>query len=68
MPKQIENEMKRYRIQPDRGCYDGCFPITVYWVQVYAKMPVIGYQWANVKGFDRKDKAEKLLSILENGL
>lgn len=53
---------------PDSGCYTGCLPITVYWVQVYAKLPIIGYRWVNVKGFDTKRRAEELLNYLENGL
>lgn len=53
----------RYRIESDRGCYNGCIPITVYWVQVYAKLPVIGYRWVNIKGFDTRSRAEELLDI-----
>lgn len=60
--------MTRYRIIPDRGCYDGCLPITVYWVQVYAKLPIIGYRWVNVKGFDTRERAEELINILKHGL
>ena len=57
--------MKRYRIKPDTGCYDGCIPITVYWVQVYAQMPIIGWKWVNIKGFDTRSRAEELLGKLK---
>ena len=60
--------MNRYRIESDRGYYNGCIPITVYWVQVYAKLPVIGYRWVNIKGFDTRSRAEELLDILNNRL
>lgn len=53
---------------PDRDYYNGCLPITVYWVQVYAKLPIIGYRWVNVKGFDTRERAKELLNYLENGL
>ena len=42
--------MKRYRII--RGdAYNGCIPITVYWVQVYENGFLSG-KWRNVKRFD----------------
>lgn len=56
--------MKRYRIKSDFGCHDGCIQITVYWVQVYAQMPVIGWKWVNIKGFDTRSRAEELLETL----
>ena len=56
-------EMKRYRIVTGEG-YDGCFPITVYWVQVREER-FFGSKWRNVKGFDSRDRAEELLDILK---
>lgn len=56
--------MKRFRIVQGET-YDGCIPITVYWVQVYASLPIIGCRWVNVKGYDRYDNAKKLLDVLE---
>lgn len=59
--------MKRYRMVSDSGCYDGCIPITIYWVEVYVNLPFLGYKWVPVKGFNIKSKAEELLNYLENG-
>ena len=56
--------MKRYRIVQGEA-YDGCIPIAVYWVQVYASLPIIGFRWVNVKGYESYDKARRLLDILE---
>lgn len=55
--------MTRYRIIQGEA-YDGCIPITVYWVQVYASLPIIGCRWVNVKGYDRYDNAKRLLDML----
>lgn len=46
--------MERYRIVQGEG-YDGCIPITVYWVQVL-KRGFWGYKWENIKGFDGHEK------------
>lgn len=51
-----------YRIMPDTA-YDGCIPITVYWVQK-RKQTFFGYKWENIKGFDRRSRAEELLNLL----
>lgn len=59
--------MRRYRIDTDYGFCDGCIAMTVYWVQVYAKLPIIGHRWVNVKGFDTKGRAEELLNYLIHG-
>lgn len=59
--------MKRYRIESDYGCYNGCIPITAYWVQVHVKLPFLGWTWVGVKGFDTQSKAEELLNYLETG-
>ena len=55
--------MKRYRII--RGdAYNGCIPITVYWVQVYENGFLSG-KWRNVKGFDTYSRAKELyLSLI----
>lgn len=58
--------MKRYRII--RGdAYNGCIPITVYWVQVYENGFLSG-KWRNVKGFDTYSRAKELydLKIIEH--
>ncbi|WP_417039982.1 hypothetical protein [Coprobacter fastidiosus] len=56
--------MKRYRII--RGeTYNGCIPITVYWVQVYEKWFLSG-KWRNVKGFDTYPRAKELYDLLNN--
>ena len=52
-----------YRIQIGE-VYDGCIPITVWFVQVRRETR-FGYEWVNIKGFDRRGKAEELLNILK---
>ena len=51
-----------YRIQIGE-VYDGCIPKTVWFVQMRRKT-LLGYEWINIKGYDRRNKAEKLLNIL----
>ena len=58
--------MKRYRIHREQG-YNGCFPITIYWVQV-KKEGFFSDSWENIKGFEDCNKAEQLLELLEGGL
>ena len=53
-----------YRIQQGEA-YSGCIPITVWFVQVKRKTR-FGYEWVNVKGFDRREMAEKLLNMLKS--
>ena len=53
-----------YRIQIGE-VYDGCIPITVWFVQVKRKTR-FGYESVNVKGFDRREMAEELLKILKS--
>lgn len=55
--------MTRYRIVTGSG-YNGCFPITIYWVQVY-KNAFWGGKWNNIKGFDTYEAANNLLQILK---
>ena len=55
--------MKRYRIKQGQG-YNGCIPITVYWVQVL-KEGFFSDKWENVKGFDTYSRARELLDLLE---
>lgn len=56
--------MNRYRIVSKPG-YNGCIPITIYWVQV-KKSGVFSDKWENVKGFDRYERALALLEFLNN--
>ena len=52
-----------YRIR--KGEVDfGLIPITVWFVQVKRKTSS-GYEWINIKGYDKRENAEKLLNILE---
>ena len=53
-----------YRIQQGEA-YSGCIPITVWFVQVKRKTR-FGYEWVNVKGFDRRERAEELLNMLNS--
>ena len=53
-----------YRIQIGEA-YSGCIPITVWFVQM-KKETMFGYECVNVKGFDRREKAEELLKILKS--
>ena len=51
-----------YRIHKGEA-YDGCIPISVWFVQMRRKT-MLGYEWINIKGYDRHSKAEKLLNLL----
>ena len=53
-----------YRIQIGE-VYDGCIRITVWFVQVKRKTR-FGHEWVNVKGFDRRERAEELLNMLNS--
>lgn len=55
--------MSNYRITTGEA-YNGCIPITVYWVQVQ-KSTFLGSKWENVKGFDTYKRAKELLDLLE---
>ena len=52
-----------YRIQIGE-VYDGCIPKTVWFVQM-KKGTMFGNKWINIKGFDKRERAEKLLNILK---
>lgn len=56
------NDNYMYRIQKGQA-YDGCIPISVWFVQV-KRSTMFSYEWINIKGYDNRDKAEKLLNIL----
>ena len=53
-----------YRIQIGE-VYDGCIPITVWFVQVKRENR-FGHEWVNVKGYDKREKAKELLNILKS--
>ena len=55
--------MNRYRITTGFG-YNGCIPITVYWVEV-RESGIFGDKWRRVKGFDTKARAVELLNMLK---
>ncbi len=55
--------MDRYRIKIGSG-YDGCIPITVYWVEV-RESGFFGDKWRRIKGFDTKERAIELLNMLK---
>ena len=52
-----------YRIVQGNG-YNGCIPITVYWVQVEERT-FFERKWRNIKGFDTHSRAKELLDILQ---
>lgn len=52
-----------YRIQKGEA-YSGCIPITVWFVQVKRETR-FGYEWVNIKGYDRRERAEVLLKMLK---
>lgn len=55
--------MARYRITQGDG-YNGCIPITVYWVQKLEE----GFffdKWVSIKGFDTYARAKELLDLLK---
>ena len=53
-----------YRIQKGEA-YSGCIPITVWFVQVKRKTR-FSYEWVNIKGYDKREKAEGLLNMLKS--
>ena len=53
-----------YRIQQGEA-YSGCIPITVWFVQVRQET-MFGHKWINIKGFDKRERAEELLNILKS--
>lgn len=59
---QERDDMSRYRIITGSG-YNGCIPITVYWVQRLQE----GFfydKWVTIKGFDTYYRAKELLDLL----
>lgn len=54
---------KRFRIITGQG-YNGCIPITVYWVQKL-EQGFFSDKWINIKGFDKFEKAKELLNVLK---
>lgn len=52
----------RYKIKLGEA-YNGCIPVSVWYVQV-KKDTMFGVEWVNVKGYEERRKAEKLLRIL----
>ena len=56
------NMAKRFRIVTGEG-YDGCLPITVYWVQKLEEKTFTS-KWINIKGFDTYSRAKELLVLL----
>ena len=52
----------RYRLKLGEA-YNGCIPVSVWFVQV-KKDTMFGVEWVNVKGYEERRKAEKLLRIL----
>ena len=52
-----------YRIHQGET-YSGCIPVTVWFVQV-RRETMFGYKWSNIKGFDKRERAEELLNILK---
>lgn len=53
-----------YRIQK-REVDFGLIPITVWFVQVKRETSS-GYEWINIKGYDKREKAEELLNMLKS--
>ncbi len=53
---------KRFRIIQGSG-YNGCIPITVYWVQKLEEK-TFTLKWINIKGFENYSRAKELLELL----
>lgn len=53
-----------YRIQIGYA-YSGCIPITLWFVQMN-KETMFGKRWINIKGFDKRERAEELLNMLKS--
>lgn len=56
--------MPRYRIITKYPCYNGCIPITGYFVQVLKEGRFVN-KWVDIKGFDTYKRAKELLQILQ---
>lgn len=54
----------KYRIVSRYPCYNGCLPITGYFVQRLQE-GFFSDKWIDIKGFDRYKDAENLLKILQ---
>ena len=50
---------------PIGEAYSGCISITVWFVQM-KKETMFGNKWINIKGFDRRERAEELLNMLNS--
>lgn len=53
----------RYRIKLGEA-YNGCIPVSVWYVQVKKDTMFGVSEWVKVKGYQERRKAEKLLRIL----
>ena len=53
-----------YRIQIGEA-YSGCIPITVWFVQM-KKGTMFGNKWIDIKVFDKRERAEELLNMLNS--
>jgi len=56
-----------YRLVPLYPYYKGCIPITIYMVQRLQEGWLCD-KWVNVKGYEDRRKAEKLLKMLKGEL
>lgn len=52
-----------YRIKMGQA-YDGCIPVTVWYVQMHVTIVFVYAGWVNIKGYDKREKAQRLLDIL----
>jgi hypothetical protein len=52
----------KYRITIGGG-YNGVFPITIYWVELYKEGFLFG-KWIKIKGFDSKSRAKEFINMM----
>lgn len=56
--------MSQYRVVGKYPCYDGCIPVTGWFVQVLHS-GLIFDRWVDIKSFGDKDKAVKFCKLLK---
>ena len=56
--------MSKYRVISKFPCYDGCLPVTGYFVQVLHTGSIFN-KWVDIKAFGSKKRAIKFCNLLK---
>lgn len=56
--------MSQYRVISKFPCYDGCLPVTGYFVQVL-HVGIIFDKWVDIKSFGSRKEAIKFCNLLK---